>query len=195
MKYVKLFEQFINESSLDSQYLRDMLSDLAKDAKRSGEKDMYKFYDYLETRINQSYPDGDVSREDIEDLMDDSRFRKMNLDVPSWIIDDLFEAKLSENAMSPNDESDVKVDDITLDNGKVIKAAEILGMIVDSETEKEIEDYFYAEYGQGAFKAGELDKIKELYNDYQAEEKEKEAEEEKDAEGDGEEDPLAGLDV
>ena len=38
MKYVKLFEQFINESSLDSQYLRDMLSDLARTLKEMAKK-------------------------------------------------------------------------------------------------------------------------------------------------------------
>lgn len=192
MKYVKLFEQFINESSLDSQYLRDMLSDLAEDAKRNGEKDLYKLYDYLETRINQSYPSGDVSREDIEDLMDDSRFRKMNLDVPNWIIDDLFEAKLSEETMKPGEESDVVIDDITLEDGREISSAEIVGAIVNSESEDELESYFFDKFGENAFKQGELAEIKQKWNEWYAEKKEEEADAEKEEDTGGEEEGGGG---
>lgn len=94
----------------------------------------------------------------------------------------LFEEFISEDAMKPNPDSDVVVDDIRLEDERVIKAAEIVGLIVNAETEKELEDYFYDKYGQTAFKAGEMAKIKEYWNEYYAEVKELEAEEEKEEE-------------
>lgn len=99
----------------------------------------------------------------------------------------LFEQFIKEDAMKPNEESEVIVDDIELENGKIISSAEIVGVIINSESEAELEDYFYSKYGQNAFKAGELAEINKLWNEYTAEEKEKEAEEEKEAEG-GEDD-------
>jgi len=99
----------------------------------------------------------------------------------------LFEQFIKEDAMKPNEESEVIVDDIELENGKIISSAEIVGVIINSESESELEDYFYSKYGQNAFKAGELAEINKLWNEYTAEEKEKEAEEEKEAEG-GEDD-------
>lgn len=99
----------------------------------------------------------------------------------------LFEQFIKEDAMKPNEESEVIVDDIELENGKIISSAEIIGVIINSESEAELEDYFYSKYGQNAFKAGELAEINKLWNEYTAEEKEKEAEEEKEAEG-GEDD-------
>jgi len=99
----------------------------------------------------------------------------------------LFEQFIKEDAMKPNEESEVIVDDIELENGKIISSAEIVGVIINSESESELEDYFYSKYGQDAFKAGELAEINKLWNEYTAEEKEKEAEEEKEAEG-GEDD-------
>lgn len=98
----------------------------------------------------------------------------------------LFEEFIKEDAAKPNPDSDVAADDITLEDGRVISSAEIVGAIVNSETEKELEDFFYDKYGQNAFKAGELAQIKQLWNEYYAEEKEKEAEEE------GEEDAGSG---
>ena len=99
----------------------------------------------------------------------------------------LFEQFIKDDAMKPNEESEVIVDDIELENGKIISSAEIVGVIINSESESELEDYFYSKYGQNAFKAGELAEINKLWNEYTAEEKEKEAEEEKEAEG-GEDD-------
>lgn len=99
----------------------------------------------------------------------------------------LFEQFIKEDAMKPNEESEVIVDDIKLENGKIISSAEIVGVIINSESEAELEEYFYSKYGQNAFKAGELAEINKLWNEYTAEEKEKEAEEEKEAEG-GEDD-------
>ena len=61
-------------------------------------------------------------------------------------------------------------------------------------TEKEFKQYFYDEYGEGAFAEGEIDQLVKMYNDYKTEEAEKEKEAEGDAEEEGEEDdPLAGI--
>ena len=105
----------------------------------------------------------------------------------------LFEEFIREDAMSPNKESDVVIDDIKLENGKNITAAEIVGAIINTDTEKEIEEFFYGKYGQNAFKAGEMETIKKYWNEYQAEEKEAEAEDEGGEDGEEEEDPLADL--
>lgn len=107
----------------------------------------------------------------------------------------LFEQFIKEEAMKPNPDSKVITDDIKLENGKIISSAEIVGVIVNSETEKELEDFFYAKYGENAFKQGELANIKQLWNEYKAEQEE-ESSKEDDKEGEkegGEEDLLAGL--
>jgi len=93
----------------------------------------------------------------------------------------LFEQFIKENTAKPNPDSDVVADDITLEDERVISSAEIIGAIINSESEKELEDYFYDKYGQTAFRAGELAGIKQLWNEYQAEVKELEAEEEGEA--------------
>lgn len=85
--------------SLDSHFLQKQLDDLIDDSKRNGDRDIVKFYDYLRTRINQSYPDGDISIRDVNDILDDPRYRSMKLNVPSWLVDDLFESK--QNVTSP----------------------------------------------------------------------------------------------
>lgn len=91
----------------------------------------------------------------------------------------LFEEFISEETMKPNLDSDVVVDDIRLEDETIISSAEIVGAIINSESEKELEDYFYDKYGQNAFKAGELAKINQLWNEFQAEQKEEDAEAEK----------------
>lgn len=102
------------------------------------------------------------------------------------------------NVASPGTESKVKVDDFTTDAGKLIKSIEIVGVIVSSETEKEFKDYFYNEYGEGAFTEADMSSLVKHYNEYTEEEnaeeaeKEKEEEEAKDKE-EGGDDPLAGL--
>lgn len=101
---------------------------------------------------------------------------------------------LKEGALKAGEESDLYFDDMTLDSGETIKSAEILGVVTATPTEKEFKQYFYDNYGEGAFAEGEIDQLVKLYNDYQAEQAEAEKEAEKDAEGGGEEaDPLAGL--
>jgi hypothetical protein len=106
-------------------------------------------------------------------------------------------SRVDEDALKAGEESDLYVDDMTLDSGATIKSAEILGAINAMPTEKEFKQYFYDEYGEGAFAEGEIDQLVKMFNDYQAEkaEKEKEADKEKEGEGGGEEDPLAGLGV
>ena len=106
-----------------------------------------------------------------------------------------FEDFITEDALRAGEDSKVIIDDITLDSGPTIKAAEILGAITASMTDEEFSQYFYETYGESAFGEGEIDQLVKIYNDKKTEdlEAEKEAEEE---EGEGEEDsddPLAGM--
>jgi hypothetical protein len=98
----------------------------------------------------------------------------------------LFEDFIKEEAMSPNPDSDIVADDITLEDGRTVSSAEIIGAIINSESEDELEDFFFGKYGENAFKQGELAEIKQLWNEYMAEEKEKEAEEEEGGDDSGE---------
>ena len=92
-----------------------------------------------------------------------------------------FESFIKE-ALKAGEDSEIYVDDYTLDSGETIKAAEILGAIKTSPTEKEFKQYFFDEYGEGSFASGELEKLTAFYNEVKGEEKEKEAEEEKERE-------------
>ena len=108
--------------------------------------------------------------------------------------EDFISTRVQEDALKAGEESDLYIDDVKLDSGKSIKSAEILGSILAKYTEKEFKQYFYDEYGEGAFAEGEIDQLVKMYNDYKTEEAEKEKEEEGDAEGEGEEDdPLDGI--
>ena len=105
-----------------------------------------------------------------------------------------FEEFIGEDALKAGEDSKIYVEDVTLDSGKTIKSAEILGAITASQTESEFKDYFYREYGNDAFAEGEMDILLAYFLDKSAEdaEEEKEAEGEEDAEGE-EEDPLADI--
>lgn len=103
----------------------------------------------------------------------------------------LFEQFISEEAMKAGKDSDVVIDDITLEDGKTISSAEVVGVMVNSESEDELEQYFFDKYGQNAFKQGELAEIKQKWNEWHAEQKEAEAEAEKEA-GGGEDDMGLG---
>lgn len=105
-----------------------------------------------------------------------------------------FEEFIGEDALKAGEDSKIYVEDVTLDSGKTIKSAEILGAITASQTESEFKDYFYREYGNDAFAEGEMDILLAYFLDKSAEdaEEEKEAEGEADAEGE-EEDPLADI--
>ena len=106
-----------------------------------------------------------------------------------------FEDFISEEALRAGEDSKVIIDDITLDSGSTIKAAEILGAITASMTDEEFKQYFYDSYGEAAFGEGEIDQLVKIYNDKQAEDLEAEKEAEKEEEGDAEggDDPLAGM--
>lgn len=107
-----------------------------------------------------------------------------------------FEDFLTEDALRAGEDSQVVIDDIDLDSGSTIKAAEILGAISASITDEEFKQYFYDSYGENAFGEGEIDQLVKIYNDKAAEDLEAEKEKEKEAgkeEGGDAEDPLAGL--
>jgi hypothetical protein len=105
-----------------------------------------------------------------------------------------FESFIKE-ALKAGEESDVYVDDYTLDSGDTIKAAEILGAIKTSPTEKEFKQYFFDEYGEGSFASGELDKLTKFFNEVKSEEKEDEAEDDAGSSEDGGEDGGDDLDL
>jgi hypothetical protein len=109
--------------------------------------------------------------------------------------EDFISAKVAEAALRAGEESDIYIDDVQLDSGKTVSAAEILGAITAYPTEKEFKKHFYDTFGEGSFGEGEIDQIVKFFNDFKAEQAEKEKEEEKDAEGEegGEDDPLAGI--
>ena len=106
-----------------------------------------------------------------------------------------FEDFISEEALRAGEDSKVIIDDITLDSGSTVKAAEILGAITASMTDEEFKQYFYDSYGEAAFGEGEIDQLVKIYNDKQAEdlEAEKEAEKEEEGGAEGGDDPLAGM--
>ena len=98
-----------------------------------------------------------------------------------------FIKKVNEDALKAGEESDVYIDDYTLDSGETIKSAEILGAIQAYQTEKEFQQYFFDEYGEGSFASGELDKLTKFFNEVKAEEKEEDADSEKEGDEGGDE--------
>jgi hypothetical protein len=105
-----------------------------------------------------------------------------------------FTGSLKEDAINAGEDSDVVIDDVTLDSGKEIKSTEILGAILSSKSEKEFKEYFYNAYGNGSFTEEDMFTLVKSFNEYQEEQAEKEKEAEKETEGGGEEeDPLAGM--
>jgi hypothetical protein len=111
-----------------------------------------------------------------------------------------FEQFVSEAEALKAEDSKVYVEDVSLENGTVIKAVEVLGAIAASATEKEFENYFFDSYGQDAFTTEEMSTLKTFFNQSKKEDNEEEVEKEKEeskgedgAEGGEEEDPSAGL--
>ena len=98
-----------------------------------------------------------------------------------------FEEFISEAEALKAEDSKVYVEDVTLEDGTVIKAAETLGAIAASATEQEFEDYFFSTYGQDSFRTEEMSKLKTYYNEMKEEENKKNQEEEeaKKKEGEG----------
>lgn len=106
---------------------------------------------------------------------------------------------MNEEATQVTPESDVVVDDYTMDDAEtVIKSTEIVGAIVSSQSEDEFLDYFYKEYGNSAFTESDISTLITYYQEYREEVNAEEAEAEKEAEeaesGDSK-DPLADLDI
>lgn len=104
-----------------------------------------------------------------------------------------FTGSIKEDAINAGQESDVIIDDVTLDSGKEIKSTEILGAILASKSEKEFKEYFYNEFGNDAFTEEDMFTLVKFFNEYQEEQSELEKEAEKEKDGGNEEDPLAGL--
>lgn len=111
-----------------------------------------------------------------------------------------FTNSLQEDAIAAGTDSDVIVDDVTLDSGKEIKSTEILGAILSSKSEKEFKEYFYHEYGNTAFTEEDMFTLVKFFNEYKEEVAQKEKDAEKEAEkaakgGDGgkKEDPLSDI--
>ena len=103
-------------------------------------------------------------------------------------------SRIQEASLKAGEESKIYVEDVKLDSGPTIKSVEILGALTASQTEKDFKDYFYKEYGDGAFGEGEMDVLASYFLDKAAEDAEEEKEAEADAGGDEDaEDPLAGL--
>jgi len=108
--------QKLNEKrEIGGYYLMKQLKDLANDAKRNRERKLEKGLMYLHSRINQSYRDIDLSAKDVLDLFNDPRGRKYGKDVPSWMIEDLFEGvmerpKINEQSALFPVRVDMKVD-------------------------------------------------------------------------------------
>lgn len=83
----------------------------------------------------------------------------------------------NDNSLKAPD-SKVFVNDITIDSGETIKAAEILGTITASETEEEFKSYFYETYGQNAFTIEDMSKLVTYFNKYQEEKNQEETDKE-----------------
>lgn len=82
--------------SIDSHYLQKSLDTLIDDTKRD-EPNINKLLKYLKSRINQSYPSGDVERKDIDDILKDPRARSIVKQAgkeSEYYIDSLFENKM-----------------------------------------------------------------------------------------------------
>ena len=108
----------------------------------------------------------------------------------------LFEQFIKEtkDSVLAGDESKVEVDSVITVKGKKISAQEILGAIISSDTEKEIEQYFYDKYGEGSFSIEAMSSIKKAFNDYGAEQAEEEKEKDKEEE-EGDKKEEGGLDM
>ena len=96
-----------------------------------------------------------------------------------------FVSKLTEDTVTPPDDSKVEINDVTTHKGEVISSEEILGIMLSCESEKEVEDKLYDKFGQLAFSKEDISKILAYYNDYKEEVNKKEQEEkEKEDKGD-----------
>ena len=89
-----------------------------------------------------------------------------------------FNEFVGEDAVKAED-SKVYIDNIFIMSlDRDIKAGEILGIIKSSETESEFIEYFYKEYGNGAFTEEEISTLSKYFNEYEEEDNLDAAEEE-----------------
>ena len=89
-----ILEEMNEAREIGGYYMMKQLKDLARDAKRSGEKKVAKALMFLHDRINQSSRDIDLNADDLNDFLKDPRGRKYGKDLPDWMIDSLFESDL-----------------------------------------------------------------------------------------------------
>jgi hypothetical protein len=82
MNILEKIDEYLNEksvestklaegnNSLDSQYLQKSIGYVIDDIKRDpDEKQMVKVLKWVKSRLNQSFPDGDVTQDDIADIL------------------------------------------------------------------------------------------------------------------------------
>tara|TARA_A100001388_G_C28541641_1_gene390526 strand:+ start:197 stop:547 length:351 start_codon:yes stop_codon:yes gene_type:complete len=93
----------------------------------------------------------------------------------------LNEAQLS--SIKAGEDSKVEVSDQKTVDGEVIPAQEILGQILNAETEDEFKAYFYDKYGSTKFDVETMGQMLTDYQDYYKEQAEEEKEKEKEEEG------------
>ena len=86
----------------------------------------------------------------------------------------LNEAQLS--SIKAGEDSRVEVSDQKTIDGDVIPAQEILGQILNAETEDEFKAYFYDKYGSTKFDTATMGQMLTAYQDYYAEKAEEEKE-------------------
>lgn len=105
-----------------------------------------------------------------------------------------FTGALREEAIPMEKDSNVIIDDVTLDSGEVILSTEIKKVILDSKTEKEFKEYFYEKYGNGAFTEEDIFTLITFFGEYNREKAEEEREKEKEKE-EREKNDLGDLDI
>lgn len=91
-------------------------------------------------------------------------------------------------SIKAGDDSKVEVSDQKTVDGDVISAQEILGQILNADTEDSFKAYFYDKYGSTKFDTETMGQMLTAYQDYYAEQAEEDKEEE------GEDDGMGALD-
>jgi hypothetical protein len=119
-------------AALDSDYLQRQLKILADDVKRD-EPELASAYLFLQHRLYQSFPDGDVSREEIEDLLHEPQGRKYLQNMPEWAIDQLFESKSTRKKI-------IKESKLSRLINQIIKEEVRRVRLKESSSQQEIED-------------------------------------------------------
>lgn len=77
---------------IDSRYFQKSLDDIIHDVKRN-EPQLAKVLTYIKSRLNQSYPNDDITQNDINDILNDPRIKNSANNVSDEIqfhIDSIF---------------------------------------------------------------------------------------------------------